>query len=136
MGKDEISEDWRCEDRDDDLSIPDGEPLLRRLQPGWVKYDPEGPRCSSAAFKDRYTGKVSVFRGSMTTPAAVIKPTDEGLAEIEARVPRSEGFKVIGDPDPGDPGAAHAVICPEPKGNAPKRLARRTRIVVLRPRSA
>jgi hypothetical protein len=124
--------------RIDDGSIPDGERLWRRLLPDWIVWtEPGGPRCSSAAFKDRHTGEVSVFRASLTTEDAVLRDhPDDSLGEIDAGAPRGLGYKVVPDPDPGDPGAAHAIICPSPKGASASKMAKATRLVVLRPRGS
>lgn len=123
-------------ERVDDGSIPDDERLCRRLLPDWVVWDdPAAPRCSSAAFIDRRTGEVSVFRASMTTHEAILRDhPEDSLGEVEARVPRGFGYKVVPDPDPGDPGAAHSVICPKATKSHAKMMARQTRLAVVRER--
>ena len=125
-----------CPARVDDGSISDDERLCRRLIPGWIVWDgPGAPRCSSAAFVDRHTGEVSVFRASMTTPDAVLRDhPEDSVGEIETRVPRGLGYKVVPDPDPGDPGAAHAVICPKASKSHAKTMAQQTRLTVVRQR--
>lgn len=88
------------------------------------------------AFIDRHTGEVSVFRASMTTHEAILRdhPADS-LGEIEARVPRGLGYKVVPDPEPGDPGAAHSVICPKATKSDAKKMAQQTRLSVVRERN-
>src|SRR5207253_10839309 len=90
-------------DRPDDPSIPNEERLWRRIRPNWVHRPPgEAPRPTSAAFKDNRSGEVSVFIASRTTMETLLQnyPTDS-LAEITAGLARSEGYRVVRDPDGG-----------------------------------
>lgn len=124
-------------ERVDDGSIPNDERLCRRLIPEWiVRDDPASPRCSSAAFIDRHTGEVSVFRASLTTHDTILRDhPGDSLGEIEARVPRGHGYKVVPDPDLGEPGVAHAVICPKATKSHAKQMAQQTLLVVIRERN-
>jgi hypothetical protein len=99
-------------ERVDDLSIPDDEPLWRRILPDWLcPIEDGGFRPSSAAFLDNRSGEVSVHVASLTTAELVLRDRPgEGIAEILAHVPRSLGHAIVRDPTEQD--RSHALICP------------------------
>lgn len=106
--------------REDDSSIPDEEKLWRRIPKSQIVPGDDGkPRPSSAAFRDRETGEISVHLSSLTTKEAALERFPEfSLAEIPAGLPRSLGYSVARDPIkddsilPDDP--SHALVCPPP----------------------
>lgn len=95
-------------------AIDDDDLLWRRIVnvPQWIKELPDGSyRVSSAAFKDGYTGQVSVHLAKLTTQKkALADHPEKGLVEILVGLPRSLGHSVIYDPTDDD--ASHCVICP------------------------
>ena len=116
-----------------DPSVQDDEALWRRVHPLQIVPDDKGnPRPSSAAFRDRQSGEVSVHISSLTDSGTVLERYPyHSLAEIRARLPRSLGYTVVRDPIqndselPDDP--SHALLCPSPSktGNQRKRDERR-----------
>jgi hypothetical protein len=115
--------------RPDDQSIPNHELLWRRLLPRWLHKQPDGSfRPSSMAFLDDTPGndgEVSVDVASRTTTEKSLTAyPGQGLAELEANVPRSLRHTVVSDPIENN--LAHAVICPPPDipNNQRKRDAR------------
>lgn len=114
-------------DRVDDPTISDDDLLWRRIvnQPAWVSHNPDGSwRISSAAFIDRHTGEVSVHLARLTTQEkALVNRPDDGLAEINAGLPRSIDLVVAYDPTDDDP--SHSLICPVKGGSISKSRARR-----------
>lgn len=97
-------------ERLDDLSITDEALLWRRLHPTWVIANEDGSyRISSAAFKDG-NHEVSVNLAELTTPEETLAGfSQQGIAELQARIPRSLGHALVRDPAPLNP--AHALIC-------------------------
>ena len=68
----------------DDPSVQDSAVLWRRILPGWWKETSDGKsyRLTSAAFKDRTEGGMSVHLASMTTVEKVLsnRPDDSLVA--------------------------------------------------------
>lgn len=126
--------------RPNDQSIPDHELLWRRILPRWLHKQPDGTfRPSSMAFLDDTpgnNGEVSVDLASLTTiESSLAAYPGQGLAELEASVPRSLQHTVASDPLENNP--AHALICPPPDipNNQRKRdarqMAEKARLIVL-----
>jgi hypothetical protein len=125
--------------REDTPSIADDDLLWRRIvnTPVFFKREGESYRLSSAAFLDDHTGEVSVHLEKIikAQEKALAGRPDDGLVEIAAQVPRSQGHLVVADPTEND--ASHAVICPprelSKKGRrkAAKVMANRARWLVL-----
>lgn len=95
-------------------AIHDNDTLWRRIVnvPQWIKELPDGSyRVSSAAFKDGYTGQVSVHLAKLTSQEkALADHPEKGLVEILVSVPRLLGHSVVYDPTDDD--VSHCVICP------------------------
>ncbi|MEA5448792.1 hypothetical protein VB780_09455 [Leptolyngbya sp. CCNP1308] len=109
--------------RVDDKSISDDERLWRRIVPSnvFTKVDKDGNlRPSSAAFLDGITGEVSVCRACLTSVDKVLENyQQQGLVEINAKLPRSLGHIVVADPQEED--LSHALICPPPDSSYNRR---------------
>lgn len=119
-------------ERSDDASIPDVEPLWRRIHPAYLKTRADGGfDVSSAAFRDK-SGELSVHLSSLTTRTRALSsyPTFS-LAEFAAGVPRELGMGVCRDPLPEDP--SHALVFPSASKGQAKRLAERCILVVTTP---
>ncbi len=101
-------------ERDNSPIINDDDLLWRRIVnvPQWVKQLPDGSfRVSSAAFKDGYTGEISVHLAKLTTQEkALAAHTEKGLVEILVSLPRALGHSVVYDPTEDDD--SHSLICP------------------------
>lgn len=111
--------------RVDDASIADAEPLWRRILRAWVCADQlGGSRPMSIAFRDGRSGEVSVHRGNMTAPQAVLAghPGDS-IASVLAGECRGVGYVVASDPTPSDP--SHALLCCPPMSHSEKKKAER-----------
>lgn len=115
--------------RTDDSTIKNDHWLLRRLIYAWVVSGENGPRVSSAAFKDALR-EVSVdLRHLVEGDPLTSTPEHLGLAEIQASVPRSLGHAVVHDPEfkATNPkleadNPAHALICEPPDRPKKSRL--------------
>ena len=109
----------------DDVSIGDDERLLRRIRPDDVFVEPETGerRPSSATFISR-SNIISVDLASLTTPEkALANYPRHVLVEIDVRIVRSLGCKVVRDPLPDNP--SHALLIGSaPDGRMTKSQAR------------
>lgn len=118
--------------RPDDQSIPDTEPLWRRVSPDQLKPREGGAfEVSSVAFRDK-SGEISVHLSSLTTKElALARFPTFSLAALPAGTPRKHGLAVSRDPLPED--SSHALICPKTSKGQARLLAEACELVVLKP---
>lgn len=123
-------------ERVDDDTIKNDALLWRRLHPTWVIRNDDGSyRVSSAAFKDG-RHEVSVNLAELTTVENSLAGfPEQGLAELQAGIPRLLGHALVRDPLPDNP--AHALICePFPHPNSKrerdaKTMSRQAAIIAM-----
>ena len=111
----------------DDPAIEDSAVLWRRVLPRWWKETGAGGyRLTSAAFKDRTEGGLSVHLASMTTIDKVMaNRPDDSLVAIRAGFIRSlikyKKYNLVPDPLEDDP--SHTLVCPTAHDKDAKSMA-------------
>lgn len=106
--------------------IGDDETVSRALRHDWIVSGPEGgARVSSAAFKDRHEGKVSVYRDRLIThEEIVIRHPDHSVCSLGVRVIRDADLII--EPDTKDQHEAHAsIFSTRPNGRLTESESRR-----------
>ncbi len=118
---------------EDDPTIPDETVLWRRVLPRWIVPDGQGgTRLSSAAFKDRTAGGMSVHIAADTDPEAVLAghPEDSLVSFTAGQIREKGDYAIRRLPTEEHP--AHVVIFPTLKKTPAKKMAQVAEWIIRR----
>ena len=118
---------------EDDPTVLDETVLWRRVMPRWIVEDGRGgTRLSSAAFKDRTPGGMSVFIADESDQEAVLVgyPEDSLVSFTAGEVRALGNYAVKREPRKESP--SHTVIYPTLSDSNGKKMSRIARWVVCR----